>query len=275
MTTHLTVNASRFVVTNEDLVNYTGNPLVAPLGRVRTGYTPDLSTLTMAGMGNPAAMLRPRGGINMMGLNGGLNQAPIMWLTTDGAFVFNKGHDHVAVLPLSAHLDVIKAAYPQGTDIKIVSMTDAGNTYINMYGGDVVTFEEVPQQPVHFKRDESGRWVGWNRIDAEWDEVHLHLCVDGQFRIEPIDLVHLTLTDHNGEEIYIHLDSQGLIHEVEGCHRDTHERVQLSEFELSDDNPVFKYLIPEDWEATAPVKTKPLKNLVDLGALHSGPSSIC
>lgn len=269
----LTVNASRVNMAAEDLLKYNGNPLVAPKGLIHTGLVNNLANLIssyrateldhskirLANLGNPpgAFMSAPA-------------QNPTMYLTTDGAFVFNKHHQNVAVRTLVEHMEEIKNAYPEGADIRIVSMSDVGNTYINMGGGEVVSFEEVRGTPVTIKRDEAGKWVGFNRITGEWVEVQLHLNVEGQFRVETVDLVHLTLTTVGGTEVILQLDSEGWIHGAESYEEDIQEHSQISEFTLLDTNPIFKFLIPEGWEP-APAQTAPNGNKNVVGPLIGGP----
>lgn len=254
MLIHLTVNATRSNIQLEDLVDYTGNPLVAPMGFVHTGYIPSLSDMTMAA-GQPWAVM-PRLGVNpeMSALGyGHPRSSTIMWLTTDGNFVFSKHHPNVAVLPLKAHLDVIKASYLEGAEIRISSMVLSGSVHTNMFGGDVVSFEEVRDQPVRFKRDESGKWLGWNRVTAEWVEVQLHVSIEGHFRIETEALIHATVINRDGAEIFLRLDSEGFIHDVEGTEHESGDRILLSSFELLDSNHIFKYLFPAGWDVSTPV----------------------
>lgn len=267
MITFLTVNASRSNVSQVDLVNYTGNPLVAPVGLVRTENVFNPSDLTVAGA-NPNR-IRAVGGLNMNPF-GTLNHAPVMWLTTDGSFVFSKHHPRVAPLPLHEHLENLKTSYPEGAEIKVVSMMEVGNTYINMNNSDVVTFEEVRGRPVTIKCDDAGKWVGFNRITAEWDEVQLCLNVDGQFRVDTIDLVHLTVTSTDGTEVTLALNSEGWIMVAEYYDDEAEERLQTRELTLLDTNPIFNFLIPEGWEP-APAQTKEAGNKNVVSPLMGGP----
>ncbi|MNG47026.1 hypothetical protein D3C79_48930 [compost metagenome] len=251
MIVNLTVHATRFNITNVDLVEYNGNPLTVPRGFLRSGGVNNLATLissqTKAHPG--IRSLTPMGGSNLFQTANN----PVMWLTNDGSFVLSKDHPRAAVRTLAEHLDSLKESYPAGFELKVKSADQVGSNYLALGENEVVTFAELHGEPVMFKRDEAGKWVGFNRATAEWEEVVLHLGVDGQFRIETADLIHVTVTDHNGEEVVLHMDSEGWIHEVEGFDRDNEERVQLSSFELSDDNPIFQYLAPHNWERKAPV----------------------
>lgn len=254
MLINLTVHATRFDITNVDLVGYNGNPLTTPRGFLRSGGVNNLSTLIRSQMPlNPAIMNIQRAntgaGANMFQTSAN----PVMWLTTDGSFVFGKDHPRTAIRTLAEHVEAIQGSYPDGVEIKVKPASQVGNAYLALGENEEVTFEEVSGEPVMFKRDEAGKWVGFDRNTAEWEEVVLHINVDGQFRIETADLIHVTVTDHNGEEVVLHMDSEGWIHEVEGFDRDNEERVQLSSFELSDDNPIFQYLAPHNWERKAPV----------------------
>lgn len=251
MLNFLTVNATRSNISQVDLVNYTGNPLIAPLGLLRTGHVFNPSDLTMAAI-NPNR-IRAAGGFNMNPF-GALNPAPVMWLTADGTFVFSKHHRSVGLLPLHKHLENLKVSYPEGAEIKVVSMMEVGNTYINMNNSDVVTFEEKVGEAVPFKRDEAGKWVVFNRLSGEWVEPVLHMAVDNHFRVETIDMVHVSVIAIDGADLHLTLDAEGFIHDVELMDEDG--RANISAFELSDDNTIFKFLIPHGWETTTPVKAE-------------------
>ena len=273
MLINLTVNASRVNMTAEDLLHYNGNPLVAPKGFIHTGIVNNLGNLLSAYHATEANASKIRLGAlgNPPGAFMGFQaQNPTMYLTTDGAFVFSKHHQNVAVRTLGEHMEEIKRAYPEGADVRIVSKNDVGNTYINMGGGEVVTFEEVRGQPVTIKCDEAGKWVGFNRITAEWDEVQLHLNVDGQFRVETIDLVHLTVTSVDGTEVTLQLNSEGWILGAEYYDEEAEERLQTREVTLLDTNPIFKFLIPEGWEP-APAQTAPSGNTAVFDPIKGGP----
>lgn len=272
MLINLTVNASRVNMTAEDLLHYNGNPLVAPKGLIHTGIVNNLGNLISAYHATEANASKIRLGSlgNPPGAFMGFqSQNPTMYLTTGGTFVFSKHHQHVAVRTLGEHMEEIKKAYPEGADVRIVSKNDVGNTYINMSGGEVVTFEEKVGEAVPFKCDEADKWVVFNRLSGEWVEPVLHMAVDNHFRVETIDMVHVSVTGIDGADLHLTLDSGGFIHDVELMDEDG--RANITAFELSDDNAIFKFLIPHGWEATTPVKAETDGNKNVAGPLMGGP----
>lgn len=232
------VNAVRFSNFNqEDLFHYNGNPFTAPLGVLRTGYAPNAFANAQEEMSSVGRVVIPGAYMSMM-------PAPSMYLAEDGKFVMFSAHAEVALDTLPNLLEAMRKNSSSNVNL---SFSSTGDVTMSMgMPQHVVTFEPQPGKAVHFKLDEEkGKWVALNRLTNEWVEPNLKVGVDGQFRIESIDLVHLTVMN-DGVELHITLDSEGYIQAVTVYENDEH--LEYSAFTLADNNGIFKYLIPDGWE---------------------------
>lgn len=234
------VNAVRFNPFNqEDLFHYNGNPFTAPLGVLRTGYSGNISNEDQTVMTNAQSALGRFPGAYMS-----MMPAPSMYLAADGKFVMFSAHAEVALDTLPNLLEAMRKNSSSNVNLAFSSTADVP---VGMGGPQhVVTFEPQPGGAVHFKLDkEKDKWVALNRLTNEWVEPNLKVGVDGQFRIESIDLVRLTVMN-DGVELHITLDSEGYIQAVTVYENDEH--LEYSAFTLADNNGIFKYLIPDGWE---------------------------
>lgn len=234
------VNAMRFSgFDQEDLFHYNGNPFTAPLGVLRTGYSGNLSNEDQTVMTNSRSALGRFPGAYMS-----MMPAPSMYLAEDGKFVMFSAHAEVALDTLPNLLEALRKNSSSNVNL---AFSSAEGGPVGMCGPQhVVTFEPQPGKAVLFKLDEENdKWVALNRLTNEWVKPNLKVGVDGQFRIESSDLVHLTVMN-DGVELHVTLDSEGYIQAVTTYENDEH--LEYSAFTLADTNGIFKYLIPDGWE---------------------------
>lgn len=225
----ISINATRFGGI-EDLVDYQGNPLIAPVGHF---YIPNPMMVNNLNEQGPLFQYQ-----NVMGGYMGNNASP-MYMNKDGAFIFDPANPNVAHGTLDQLSEVVRKNYPENAIIRFISGGGTSRMSVAHQGYSEIrdlAFTESIGLQVRFKKA-NGTWFVHNRTDNAW----YRPTVDTTGRDFAPLFTQAVVADVVGNQIQITFDDHGQMIGAEFLEDDDGT---LDGFAVTDSNKIFELVYP-------------------------------